>query len=230
MYQFVDYVSYLRGNHAFKFGGDVRHNLADPSQRGAGKGAINFRGNQAFAGSTPLEDLLAGDPAFGDDSIGGPGTTPKPVVLCSLDSGRLARYSESHAESRAALRLSTPMSESNNLLGGFDPRLGMVQVGQQISSFYNGDHKNFSPRLGLAWDLSGKGTTVLRAGYSLIFNSLLAMQTFTGASGNSVNGNGGVATVPTGATIVVNGVSRPAPATSRSPTSPFPEARAHRSR
>jgi hypothetical protein len=209
VYQFIDYVSYLRGNHAFKFGGDVRHNLAEPSQRGAGKGAINFRGNQAFAGSTPLEDLLVGDPAFATIQSGDPGrhlsqwyyaasiqddwrVTPKLTLNLGL------RYD-----------YTTPMSESNNLLGGFDSRLGMVQVGHQIGSLYNGDHKNFSPRLGLAWDLSGKGTTVLRAGYSLIFNSLLAMQTFTGASGNSVNGNGGVATVPTGATIVVNGVSRP---------------------
>src|SRR6202171_2171521 len=43
----------------------------------------------------------------------------------------------------------------------------------------------------------------------MIFNSLLPMQTFTGASGNAPNGVGGVATVPTGATIVVNGNSTP---------------------
>ena len=39
VYQFVDYVSYLHGNHAFKFGGDFRRNIADPSQFGAAKGA-----------------------------------------------------------------------------------------------------------------------------------------------------------------------------------------------
>jgi hypothetical protein len=35
------------------------------------------------------------------------------------------------------------------------------------------------------------------------------MQTFTGLAGNAVNVSGGVATVPTGASIVVNGVSTP---------------------
>ena len=50
----VDYVSYLHGNHAFKFGADFRRNLADPSQFGAAKGAINFRGGNA------LENFLAG--------------------------------------------------------------------------------------------------------------------------------------------------------------------------
>jgi len=42
VHQLVDYVSYLRGNHAIKFGGDFRHNYADPSQRGSAKGSINF--------------------------------------------------------------------------------------------------------------------------------------------------------------------------------------------
>jgi hypothetical protein len=208
VYQFVDYVSYLRGNHAFKFGGEFRRNLAEPSQRGAAKGAINFRPNAAFPGATPLEDLLAGVPTFATIQSGDPGrhlsqwsyaasiqddwrVTPKFTLNLGL------RYD-----------YTTPMAESNNLLGGFDPSAGMLQVGQQISSIYQGDHKDFSPRLGLAWDLSGKGTTVLRAGYSLIFNSALPMQTFTGVAGNAVNANGGVATVPTGATIVVNGVSR----------------------
>ncbi len=78
----------------------------------------------------------------------------------------------------------------------------MVQVGQQIKSLYNPDHKNFAPRLGLAWDLTGKGTTVIRAGGGVIFNTLLPMQTFTGVAGNAVNVTGGVATVPTGAAII----------------------------
>jgi outer membrane receptor protein involved in Fe transport len=209
VYQFVDYVSYLRGNHAFKFGGDLRRNLADPAGLGAAKGAIFFKSGNAFPGSTSLEDFLAGVPAFATIQSGNPErqlrqwsysasvqddwrVTPKLTLNLGL------RYD-----------YTTPMSEANDLLGGFDPARGMLQVGKDISSIYKGDHTDFSPRLGMAWDLSGKGTTVLRAGYSLIFNSLLPMQTFTGVAGNAVNVTGGVTTVPTGATIVVNGISRP---------------------
>jgi len=42
------------------------------------------------------------------------------------------------------------VKESNDLLGNFDPNVGLVQVGKQISSPYQGDHTNFAPRLGLA--------------------------------------------------------------------------------
>jgi hypothetical protein len=203
VFQFVDYVSYVHGRHAFKFGGDFRRNLADPSQFGAAKGAINFRGGSS------LENMLLGVPTFATIQAGNPArqlsqwayafsfqddwrVTPKLTLNLGL------RYD-----------YASPMGEANNLLGGFDPTIGMVQVGQQIKSLYTPDHKNFAPRFGLAWDLSGKGTTVIRAGAGLIFNTLLPMQTFTGLAGNAVNVSGGVATVPTGATIVVNNVATP---------------------
>lgn len=198
VFQFVDYVSYVRGNHAFKFGGDFRRNFADPSQFGAAKGAINFRG-----GGGALENFLQGTPTFATIQSGNPArqlsqtayaasvqddwrVTPKLTVNLGL------RYD-----------YTTPMAEANNLLGGFDPNLGMVQVGTSaLPSLYKGDHKDFAPRLGLAWDISGKGTTVIRAGAGIIFNAMLPMQTFTGVAGNAVNVTGGVTTVPTGAAII----------------------------
>jgi len=201
VYQFVDYVSYLHGNHAFKFGGDIRHNEADPSQIGAAKGAINFRGGGA------LENMLAGIPTFATIQSGSPARQLSQWAFAGSiqDDWRVTRKLTLNLGLR--YDYTTPMSEAHNLLGGFDSNLGMVQVGRQIKSLYNGDHKNFGPRFGLAWDISGRGTTVIRAGYGIIFDSLLPMQTFTGLAGNAVNVSGGVATVPTGATIVVNGVS-----------------------
>jgi hypothetical protein len=202
VFQFVDYASYLHGNHAFKFGGDFRRNLADPSQFGAAKGAINFRG-----GPGALENFLAGSPTFATIQSGSPARelSQWSYAFSIQDDWRVTRKLTLNLGLR--YDYTTPMAEAHNLLGGFDSNIGMVQVGQQIKSLYNGDHKNFGPRIGLAWDLSGKGTTVIRAGYGIIFNSLLPMQTFTGLAGNAVNVSGGVATVPTGATIVMNGVS-----------------------
>src|ERR1700730_7138810 len=58
-YNFQDNVSYLRGKHAFKVGFDFAHIEGDSNPHDT-RGRINFKGNQAFKGSTPLEDFFAG--------------------------------------------------------------------------------------------------------------------------------------------------------------------------
>ncbi|MDX2032228.1 MAG: carboxypeptidase regulatory-like domain-containing protein [Blastocatellia bacterium] len=49
--------------------------------------------------------------------------------------------------------------------------------------YYNPDYNNFQPRLGLAYDLFGKGRTILRAGYGWYYDRLIQIQ-FTAAVGN----------------------------------------------
>ncbi len=170
--QFVDNVSYTRGAHAFKFGGEIRRSSIDHVKNRLGKGRIDFNGGAAFTtglGSTSLEDFFAGDPTRGRIAIGDSHrqlsfwsyagflrddwrATPRLTVNLGL------RY-----------ELNTVIKESHNLLGNFDPTMGVVQVGQQIKTPYNGDHNNFAPRLGFAWDVTGKGKTVLRAGMGVMY-------------------------------------------------------------
>jgi len=91
--------------------------------------------------------------------------------------------------------------EAKNLFGNFEPSIGFEQVGKNINSIYNGDHKNFSPRLGVAWDVTGKGTTIVRAGSSIIY-SLLSMNAFLSQQNTQNTVTLGLGTIPTGATIV----------------------------
>jgi hypothetical protein len=45
-------------------------------------------------------------------------------------------------------------------------------VGQAgLSSLYQPDHTNFAPRVSAAWDVTGKGKTVVRAGFGLFFDA-----------------------------------------------------------
>ncbi len=100
-----------------------------------------------------------------------------------------------------------PITEKYNQMGNFDPNsaTGLVQLGGQISELYHGDHNNFAPRLGLAWDITGKGTTVLRAGSSVIYSSP-PLQNFIGAQGAQLN------LMPTGFTLVnADGSTRTSP-------------------
>src|SRR5439155_25450833 len=65
--------------------------------------------------------------------------------------------------------LNTVVKESNNLIANFDPKVGLVQASKQVGSVFNGDHNNFAPRPGLAWDITGDGKTVIRAGGGVYF-------------------------------------------------------------
>jgi len=101
--------------------------------------------------------------------------------------------------------LNTVLRESNNRLGNFDPALGLVQVGKGMNDPYNGDHNNFAPRLGFAWDIRGDGKTVIRAGGSMVYEQL-PFVAFLGI-GNQI----GLNIVPTGAQICVVNVCNPGP-------------------
>ncbi len=68
-------------------------------------------------------------------------------------------------------------------------------MGDGINAPYNGDHNNFAPRIGLAWDIFGNGKTVFRAGGALVYEQL-SYNVFLAYS-NTL----GLGTVPTDAII-----------------------------
>jgi hypothetical protein len=49
---------------------------------------------------------------------------------------------------------------------------GVVTQGQ-VGGIYDGDHNNFAPRVGIAWDLFSNGKTVLRTGYGLFYETII---------------------------------------------------------
>src|SRR6267378_2463787 len=49
---------------------------------------------------------------------------------------------------------------------------GVVTQGQ-VGGIYDGAHHNFAPRIGIAWDLFGKGKTVMRTGYGLFYETII---------------------------------------------------------
>jgi hypothetical protein len=65
------------------------------------------------------------------------------------------------------------VAERNHLFSDFIPSTGLLeQVGPGgLSNLYNPDKKDFSPRASVVWDVTGKGKTVVRAGYGLFFDA-----------------------------------------------------------
>jgi hypothetical protein len=193
--QILDHVSYLRGKHAFRFGGEILSNRSTNLVTGVVKGPIRFGDLPSFFNGIPNQAQLAvgnllrnfsdwGYAAFFQDDWR---VTPNLTLNLGL------RY-----------EITTVLKESHNLMGNFDPNQGFVQVGKQIQSPFNGDHNGFAPRLGLAWDVRGNGKTVIRAGGGIIYEQL---------SFDVLNEQQelGLRSVPTGASLYVGGVQLPSP-------------------
>jgi hypothetical protein len=191
--QFIDHVSYTKGKHAIKFGGEIHRNGVSGGAFGNARGSVNFGGTAAFPTSSAIEDFFAGDPTNGSILSGDPRR--------QLSNWGYAAFIQDDWRARRTLtlnlglryELNTVVKEAHNLLGNFDPNLGLLQVGQQISAPYNGNHTNFAPRAGFAWDVTGKGDTVLRGGAGVFFETV-NWQTFL-----AFNNSFGLNSVPTGA-------------------------------
>jgi hypothetical protein len=207
--EFLDHISYLHGKHAFKFGGEYAFVETVSGATSNAKGRINFKDGTKAPGATgsalqnflegivgSTSNIFVGDPlrdvhtnhfaAFFQDDYR---VTPKITVNLGV------RY-----------EIGSVWVDANNRLGNFDPNSpnGFVQVANGISSPYNGDHHDWSPRLGFAWDISGNQKTVVRAGASLLYE-FVPSSALLNSGGNGV----GLGKVPTGAEICVNGTCRP---------------------
>jgi len=215
-YDIEDNLSYLRGKHAFKFGGGFTHIEVNNISGNTARGRIDFLGGRTpqIPNSTALEDFFAGNPTrrFLLSGQRYRTITSRAFQGFIQDDWRIAPKLMLNLGLRYSYQ--SPYREVNNFWANFDPALGMVQQGQPSvgDTLIHPDRKNFSPRLGLAWDITGKGTTVIRAGGSVMYSTLpsgrfvtqLGLQDSTGTS---------IAANPTGACTVAVPIGTPCPKT-----------------
>jgi hypothetical protein len=178
--QFIDSFSWKRNQHDFKLGFDFHRTTVAQNPDGHW-----FRGRLKFTGGdtgTPLGDFLAGVPHQGN-SIQYSGDTDRNTFENSF-----GVYMQDNFRLTSRLNLNYGfrwdyagvVGEKNNLLSNItseSPVAGtgtftLTQVGQPgLSGLYNPDHKDFAPRVSLAWDVTGKGKTVIRSGYGIFFDA-----------------------------------------------------------
>jgi len=213
--QLLDHISYLRGKHAFKFGGEILGNTSTSNVTASTKGPITFDSLPDFfagfpngAASGVLTSLAASEPS----SVGtGTATILVGNLLRHFTYQGYAAFLQDDWRVRPRLTLNlglryeldTVPVERDGLQGNFLPGTptGLAQQGVGETLPYHGDHNNFSPRVGFAWDIFGNGKTVLRGGGGILYE-MIALDVFNGI-GNSF----GLRANPTGALLCSGGAA-----------------------
>ncbi|MBS1796850.1 MAG: TonB-dependent receptor [Acidobacteria bacterium] len=156
VYQFLDTVSWVRGNHSIKFGGDIRLNRR--SQFSRQQDTLLFFSLNDFRTNAPFIISRSGNPE----------------LFYANENYSFFVQDDWKAHPRLSINLglryqvSSVSREKDGRLQNFDLRtLTFTPVGQKL---YNADKNNFGPRVGFSFDVFGNQKTVLRGGYGIFYN------------------------------------------------------------
>lgn len=194
-FQVADNLTYVLGDHTFKFGADMNW-VEIPTARFE----LNFAGlfnfgptaatnlNAAFAGLpdfTPVQSYGLGLPSIFIQGFGNPISEIKnrPFALFAQDTWKLTkrltinygvRYDVEFTETIAPVAFRDPLTginlSSNDILNAQN----VLGVQQGIPRDYN----NFAPRFGFAFDVFGTGKTVVRGALGLFYDHPLLVVAF----------------------------------------------------
>ncbi|HXM36247.1 MAG TPA: hypothetical protein VN920_13730, partial [Pyrinomonadaceae bacterium] len=157
-YVFSDTLNYSRGNHSFKFGGELRRFLNNNTNKDTG--TIGFANMSAF--------LSGAINAF---------TVTKGDVSTAISQGALGLFVQDNYKLRPNLTLELGLrydwlmspTERFDRFVVFSPGTdSLVRVNNGIAPVYHTNWKNFEPRVGFSWDPFKNGKTSIRGAYAIL--------------------------------------------------------------
>lgn len=194
-FEFTDHLTLVRGGHTFKIGGD--YNLIQLRSKKAQIFELDFGGDVNFGGfaastfgfpdSVPGVTALPGTTALQSYGLGVPtsyiqgiGSSNNPfdnvpMGFFAQDSWRLNRHFTVNYGVRYDLELSPLFKPATAVNAAAENALGIVEGIPR-------DYNNVAPRFGIAWDPSGNGKTVIRAGYGMFYDHPLLATAFDSAT------------------------------------------------
>ncbi len=175
--QVLDNFSWKLNKHDVKLGVDFHRTTIQQYFDKYFRGRLNFDGSGNASGNS-IQDFLTGTVDGGFEYFGNSTrhTFENNFGFYAQDSYRISP--------RLTLNIGLRwdyfgvVGEKNNLLSNITnldaagSTFTLTQVGQPgLSQLYNPDKRDFAPRVSLAWDVTGKGRTVVRAGYGMFYDA-----------------------------------------------------------
>jgi hypothetical protein len=177
-WHFIDNYSWKTGRHNVKLGYEFRRSTIQLIQDNSFRGSLGFAALTAtpdLTGDGSLSAFLEGVPSSGGISEGD--------TLRHTAENNHSLYIQDEFRWTSKLTVNYGLRwdyfgvvhEKNNLFYEMTAANGgtEVQIGSPggPSGLYNPDYHGFAPRVGLAYDVTGKGETVIRAGWGLFYDA-----------------------------------------------------------
>jgi carboxypeptidase family protein len=164
-----DDFSYATGNHNVKLGGAYLRLLSPEEQACNCLGTWVFGEDQFFDGSTAAIANLRRPIQF---------TASFPPLLRELENHWIQWYVQDQWRARDNLTFELGIRYDNQY-HSFNQNLDLSPVArlrELIDPASRGDHNNFGPRLGFAWDVKSDGRSVVRGAYGRFYQYLMQGQ------------------------------------------------------
>lgn len=167
-YQLIDTVSFSRGAHQIKAGGEVRNVRLNGTLNQLTRGSLSFSGALSNSG---IGDLLLGFPSFAIQSQSDNRQHQRTTAYNTFvqDDWKVTRNLTLNFGLR--YEYNTPATDPSDRMSVFDlSRKQLMQVGSSgvSRSGVRSNPDNLAPRLGFAWAVTDKA--VLRGGYGLFYD------------------------------------------------------------
>ena len=172
--QFIDSFSWKVSKHDIKFGGEFHRTSVQQRFDKYSRGRIRF---------DTLENLLQMMPQLPSESSFGLFNYSGNTLRHTYQNGFGLYFQDAyHITPRLVFNYGLRwdyygvVAERNHLFSDFIPTSSstgdLVQIGPGgLSDLYKPDKKDFSPRVSIVWDVNGKASTVVRAGFGLFYDA-----------------------------------------------------------
>ncbi|MGC2831236.1 MAG: TonB-dependent receptor [Candidatus Acidiferrum sp.] len=179
----ADIVSYNRGKHQFRFGGEMRQGHVNEFYYRSSLGHYVFDGTQGpwpTCGATDfvcqntnaLADFLAGRVSSSSLTVGNAERTVTVNGLSFFGSDQWQVTRKLNINLGLRWEYFGPLHNGSKDLSVFVPGKGLVIQGNGIDSIFPPDKNNFAPRFGFAYQPTSKNDLVVRGGFGVFYDQI----------------------------------------------------------